>query len=289
MRYFVLSFLLIFSFQSTRAQSAQPGNALLWEVSGNGLDHPSYLYGTFHILCKDDINFSDHLKQTLSQIDTIYMELKLDDPMVMMSGMQYMMMKDGHNLKEYYTDDEYDRLASFFKDSLKTGLEMLQQMKPYLLTSMFYPYLSGCRSPSGVETEILKLAKEDKKPIKGLETMKFQASLFDSIPYELQAKELLKTVDDLQHARDQLQSLIDYYKSQNLTAIDSLMSQQDTTGLQLGDAFLADRNENWVAQLSQSFKNGSFLVAVGAAHLPGKRGLISLLQKAGFEVHPVTD
>ena len=56
---------LILSIGNATAQSGNniktdaSGNTLLWEISGNGLAAPSYLFGTFHLLCKDDINFSD--------------------------------------------------------------------------------------------------------------------------------------------------------------------------------------------------------------------------------------
>ena len=54
--------------QSCKAQSIQlplnpDDNSLLWEISGNGLKKPSYLFGTFHILCKQDVHFSETLKK----------------------------------------------------------------------------------------------------------------------------------------------------------------------------------------------------------------------------------
>ena len=69
--------------------NAQPGaanlktnaddNTLLWEVSGNGLTKPSYLFGTFHLLCRDDIRFSDALKQGVQNAAEVYLELDMDD------------------------------------------------------------------------------------------------------------------------------------------------------------------------------------------------------------------
>ncbi|MBN8863238.1 MAG: TraB/GumN family protein [Sphingobacteriales bacterium] len=37
------------------------------------------------------------------------------------------------------------------------------------------------------------------------------------------------------------------------------------------------------------FIYSTLLIAVGAGHLPGKEGVISLLRKAGYKVTPVTN
>ena len=50
-------------------------NSLLWQVSGNGLQQPSYLFGTFHLMCKDDIQFSEQLKAAVGRVDKVYMEM----------------------------------------------------------------------------------------------------------------------------------------------------------------------------------------------------------------------
>src|SRR4051812_37885012 len=91
-------------------------NTLLWQVSGKDLKKPSFLFGTFHLLCKDDINFSQQLKSAIQYSDTIYMELDMDDPSTMMSGLLYLNMKNGKTLKDFYTPEEYKKIQSFFND-----------------------------------------------------------------------------------------------------------------------------------------------------------------------------
>src|SRR4029079_13245193 len=130
--------------------------------------------------------------------DSIYMELDLDDPSTMMSALLYLNMKNGKSLKDYYTDAEYKKIQDYFNDSLQVPMLMFQKAKPYFLVALLYPKMMKCKTFSGVEEEIMKLAKEDNKQIKGLETMEFQASVFDSIPYDLQAKELLKNIDSVE-------------------------------------------------------------------------------------------
>lgn len=263
------------------------GNTLLWEVSGNGLDKPSYLFGTFHLLCKEDIHFSDALKTAMQRADTIYMEMDMDDPSTLMGGMLYMTMKDGKTLKDFYTEEEYKRLTDFFNDSLKTPIMMLQRMKPYFLVALFYPRLMDCKTVSGVEQELINLAKEYKKEIKGLETIQFQASVFDSIPYEWQAKELLKNVDSTQQMKNEFDQMVRLYKNQQLDSLAAMMNESEFSDEGFGKILLVDRNKNWAHQLQSLMKKESVFVAVGAGHLPGKNGLINLLKQMGYALTPI--
>lgn len=262
-------------------------NTLLWQVSGNGLKKPSYIFGTFHLLCPDDIHFSDQLKTAMQRSDTVYMELKMDDPSTMLGGMMYMTMKEGKTLKDFYTESEYEKLNNYFKDSLKMPLAMFQKMKPYFLVSLFYPKMMDCRSPSGVEMELVKLSKEYKKEIKGLETIMFQASVFDSIPYEWQARELIKNIDSLDVMKKEFNHLVSVYKEQKLDSVAILTTESEFSEEKYGKILLSDRNKNWAGQLDQIMKNTSVFVAVGAGHLPGREGLIELLRKKGYKVEPL--
>jgi hypothetical protein len=166
-------------------------------------------------------------------------------------------------------------------------LSMMQGMKPYFLIAMLYPKMMKCKTASGVEEELMKIAKENKKEIKGLETMQFQASVFDSIPYEWQAKELLKNIDSFPYYKKEFDTMVMQYKSQQLSAMEKLMSKSELGSEKFNDFLLTKRNINWVAQLKNIMNKKSLFVAVGAGHLVGNKGLINLLRKEGYTVEPL--
>ncbi|MGF2414654.1 MAG: TraB/GumN family protein, partial [Ferruginibacter sp.] len=262
-------------------------NTLLWEVSGKQLAAPSYLFGTFHLICKDDILISNQLKAAIKNTDEMYMELDMDDPATMMGALFLMNMKDKNTLKNLYKEDEYKKVESFFKDSLHTSITMFQSMKPFFLMAMLYPKMLPCKTMSGVEQELMNLAKENKKEIKGLETMAFQASVFDSIPYTQQAKELLKTIDSLQAYKKYFDTMVRIYKNQQLKEMENLFTKSEFGMEDNQDVLLDNRNKNWVLQLNTIMKKESVFVAVGAGHLVGEMGLIALLRKEGYTVRPI--
>ena len=295
MKYVIVVLLICFGMAGCHAQQEHSftvqknNNTLLWQVSGNGLKHPSFLFGTFHLLCKDDIHFSDPLKEAVKVSNEVYMELDMDDPSTLLSGMLYMNMQDGKKLSDLYTPEEYKKLETYFTDSLNTPMIMFQRAKPYFLVALLYPKMMDCSSPSGVEEELLKIAKENKKEIKGLETMQFQASVFDSIPYEWQAKELLKNIDSFSTYKNEFDEMIELYKNQELDSMQNMVGASEFGSDKYEDILLKDRNKKWVNELSEIMKNESVFVAVGAGHLSGDNGLINLLKKDGYIVTPLVN
>lgn len=274
--------------QTTPAlKTNKDANTLLWQISGNGLKENSYLFGTFHLLCKSDLHFGDQLKQAIKNAKEVYLELDMDDPSMLMQSMMVMSMKDGKKLKDFYTEAEYKKLEKYFTDSLQMPLALLQTMKPMLLEAMLYPKMLSCKTAVGVEDELMKLAKADKKEIQGLETMAFQASIFDSIPYADQAKQLLAAIDSTDKYKVFFNKMIDVYKSQRIKGLEALINDKEFGDADNNDVLLNNRNKNWVQQLKTIMKKESVFVAVGAGHLVGESGVIELLKKEGYVLTPI--
>ena len=268
-------------------QTNKDENTLLWEISGKGISEHSYLFGTFHLMCKADIQFSSALRSALVKAKELYLEVDLSDPANILGALLLLNMKDGKKLSDLYTIEEYRRVERFFKDSLKSSLTMFQSMKPSFLEAMLYPKMMPCKTISGVEQELMEMAKANKKKIRGLETMAFQAAVFDSIPYIDQAKELLKSIDSIEMYRSYFDTMVQVYKSQQLTSIESLFSKSEF-GLEENRGILLDnRNKNWVEQLKTIMKKQPVFIAVGAGHLVGEMGLIALLRKEGYMLRPL--
>ena len=285
----------LFVFVACKAQpqlklsSGKDDNSLLWEISGKGLKQPSYLFGTFHMMCKEDIQFSNNLLSAIQASKEVYFEMDLDDASNTLGAMFFMNMKDGKTLRDFFTVEEFLKLDTYFRDSLRTSLKTFQKMKPSFLEAFLYPKMMPCKNMSGVEQELLKIAANDKKEIKGFETIAFQASVFDSIPYDVQAKSLLKTIDSIDAYKVQFDKMVKVYKTQQIDQLEAMFTDE-TFGIKDGlDVLLDKRNLNWVEQLKTILPNNNIFMAVGAGHLVGKKGLIELLRKEGYQLRPIAN
>jgi uncharacterized protein YbaP (TraB family) len=143
----------------------------------------------------------------------------------------------------------------------------------------------GC-TPVSYENEIMKVAKKDSLPINGLETVEFQLQIFDEVPYSVQAKMLEKTLLDFDKSKKELKELVSIYKSKDINKMQQEVANELEYG-QYEDLLIKKRNSNWVPLISKTVKEKSTFIAVGAGHLGGENGIISLLRKAGFTITPV--
>lgn len=265
---------------------------LLWQVSGNGLEKPSYLFGTIHMICSEDAVLSDSLINIIKNSDQVYFEVDMDNLFEMLGVMKKMKMRDDTTLADLLTKDDYEKVKNYFqeKESL-VPFDVLETYKPMLAASLLMEPSSTCKSSEAMEEVIMKEAKADQKKIKGLETMAYQLSIFDTIPYKMQALQLVKYVDDVKKGKDdnakEYDKLLNAYKDQDLSKLEEITTASDITISSFTDILLYNRNRNWVEKLKDIMADHSVLVAVGAGHLPGEKGLINLLRKAGYTVKPV--
>jgi uncharacterized protein YbaP (TraB family) len=266
---------------------SQTPHTLLWRISGKNITRPSYLFGTMHVLCSRDAGLSDSLKAAIAHCDEIYFEINLGDMAGMLNSMKYMRMNDSKKLSDLLKPDEYARVKDYFaKHSSMLPFSLLERFKPMLISGLVEEQALDCETTDGMELLIMKEAKHG-KPVNGLETAEFQAGLFDSIPYETQAKELINYIDSSDQNKQQTRQLVELYNHQDLDGIDELSKKEDGGMSGYMDLLLYSRNRKWAKNLDTLLGKKSMLIAVGAAHLPGTGGVISLLRKEGYTVEPV--
>jgi len=276
---------------TSMAQSTAANNTLLWKISGNGIEKPSYLFGTIHMICKEDAYLSDNLTKAIEKADRIYLELDMDNLLEMVGVMMKMKMNNDTTLADLLTPEEYQLTKAYFEaKSSMLPFSVLETYKPLIASSLLMEASSACETQVAMEQLVMEAAKKNGKRIDGLETMAYQMSIFDSIPYKLQAQELFKgisTADTSTAGDEEFKEMMKAYRDQNLEQLGSMITKSDAGMMQYQDILLNNRNRNWVKKLNTLVKEKALVVAVGAGHLPGENGLINLLRKEGYTVTPV--
>ncbi|TMI84306.1 MAG: TraB/GumN family protein [Bacteroidetes bacterium] len=266
-------------------------NTLLWQISGNGVHSPSYLFGTIHMICSDDAILSDSLKNAIKNSDAIYFEVDMDNLFEMLGVVRKMKMRNDTTLADLLDKADYEKVRKYFEDKgTLLPFSILETYKPLVAASMLMESGTECQTPEAMEEVIMKEAKRYNKTVKGLETMAYQMSIFDTIPYKMQALQLVKYVDDVdkgQTDNKEYDELLQAYKDQDLSKLEELTKSTDMGISNFTDILLYNRNQNWVEKLKLILQDKPVVVAVGAGHLPGDKGVINLLRKAGYTVKPV--
>lgn len=267
-------------------------NALLWRISGKELSTPSYLYGTIHLIGKEDFFLTDSTKAAIERADLVTFEINMED-MTDMSAQMGMLMKafmdDGKTLRDLLSEEDYEVVKKHF-DEMGLPLFMLERIKPMFLTVMAGGDMSPDAMQSGdmlsYEIEIMEMAKKDEKKMGGLETMEFQMSVFDSIPYEAQAEMLVESIKSADAGDEEFAEMIKMYKAQDIVGMVSLMGEDEGIG-EYEDILLNTRNKNWIPIMGEMMMAQPTFFAVGAGHLGGDNGVVALLRKEGYTLEPV--
>ena len=268
-------------------------NSLLWKIEGKDI-HPSYIFGTIHMIDEDDYFFTKTMQSAFVDADGLALEFNLEDAMDM--GAQIGMlskafMRNDTTLKDLLTEEEYKIVQDHFS---KMGIPffLFERVKPMFLTifaseDMFSGMGFNMDGVKSYELELVDMAKASKMPISGLETMEYQLSIFDSIPYGAQADMLMASLtEDDAMASSHMDTLIHYYKTQNLQKLDELINADGTTAT-YRDILLDNRNRNWIPVIAELIAQQPMFIAVGAGHLAGEAGVLQLLKQEGFQVTPI--
>ncbi len=271
--------------QIVKAQDAP--QSLLWEITGKDLKQASYLFGTFHILCPQDLIMTEAIKSRLKSSEQLVLELDMDDPNMMSEMQKIMMLTGGKTLKNYLNEKEYARVGQFFKDSLNMPIDNLAGMKPFMLSTLLYPKYLGCQTASW-EITLMNLAQSQKLEVLGLETIQEQMKALDFMSVDEQAKSLVESVTDYAKGRKVIREMLNLYKTQAVEKMYQISIDyfsKDMKGME--KVMLEDRNRLWIPLMEKMSKEKPTFFAVGAAHLGGQTGVIALLRKQGYSVKPI--
>jgi uncharacterized protein YbaP (TraB family) len=267
--------------------------SLFWEISGNGLSRPSYLFGTYHLLGEAYLKKLPKVQAAFEAADGVVVETEMDSSKVVQM-ISMAVMKD-KKLSDLVSKDDYEMLAGEVQRSMGAPIELVAQFKPsFIMVTLTVMYaksgsLSEMEEARGValDSYFATAARQKGKSVATFETMEEQMRLLvDHLPLEEQARQLVefvKSKDQMAAVQDELLSL---YLRQDIDGLYKLYQKYEK---QFGDTswLLDDRNENWMKQLPAMLAEGNRFIAVGALHLPGKKGLIEFLQQHGYTVKPV--
>lgn len=278
--------------------------ALLWKISGNGLEEDSYLYGTIHIIDAESFFWPTNTMETFNKSEKVVFEIDLDemsDISNIFGMMSKIMMNDGMTLSKLLSDEDYKLVKDHFSE-MGLPMFMFEKMKPMFLTifaegDMDMGALTGgdpsASSSKSYEMEFYELANATDKEVFGLETMDDQISLFDSIPYSDQATMLVETIKAGKNEDPDVESEMDkitkMYLDQDIGAMVGSIEDEDSDLAGFEDLLLNDRNQKWIPQMTEYMLSGKTFFAVGAGHLAGSQGVINLLREVGYELTPLSN
>jgi uncharacterized protein YbaP (TraB family) len=278
---------------------------LLWSINGPGVANESYLFGTIHIIPEKDYFLPKGLVTSLNDADEVIFEIdprQMSDPGMLMGLLTKINMRGDTSLEDLLPKEKYAEVEAYFS-KMGVPVFLFKQMKPLFLSAMVGQDMKALQNSGGLgtggtksyELELTELAEAGEKAIGGLETMEFQLGLFDAIPYAAQAKMLYQAVvsdqgDTTGPEMSEMDKIVSLYKRKAIAEMAASFSAEGSGIAEFEELLLTRRNKNWVPQIMTKIKTTGAqpkLFAVGAGHLGGEKGVISLLRQEGLTVEPV--
>lgn len=256
--------------------------SLLWEISGNGLDKNSYLYGSMHVSEKVSYHLSDAFFKHLLEADFVANE---SEP----SGWAELM--EMFSFDYNYHDSKFYR-NFYLKPFQKQKIGQLLASRNFTMNDLLFrtnEFRKDFQEETYLDMFIYQTGRKYRKKTVGLEDAKESMALIMNIDYSdtMPVEENTQKLARILKSKSFEEALMDYYREKDLDMMDSLLTLSSPEPYL--DAMLYKRNLIMAHSIDSIAKQGSLFAAIGAAHLPGQKGVIELLRKKGYIVKPVFD
>jgi uncharacterized protein YbaP (TraB family) len=259
--------------------------SLLYEVKKDGFQ-TTYLYGTIHLIPDSLFLFTKKLKKIISQSDEMIFEITDFSDNESLTKM----LKSESNSFDIFSKVQQDSVLNWGAQLIESDTASFRRIFEYLkpINLLQLPTMKALQEHAvSVDLALMKFADEKGIVKSELETVAFQLELLNDLPDSVLAEMILSAMRQSKDS-DQLQAkLLHLYQTQDIEGLANLLNESDETSAFLDD-LIGKRNNKWLPKIIEKSKNKSCFVAVGAGHLGGKDGLISLFQQAGFIVSPIT-
>lgn len=262
-------------------------NALLWKLEKD--NYPtSYLFGTIHRNDSVIIDFVQDFLPYVDECDIFASEILMDDAS-MLKVMPYLIEKDtSKQIQHLYTDEEYAYIEKYFTDLLGKEMQLIiPYMSPYIASFLIYPSEETIENRPFVDLLFHDRAAENGLLLIGLESIESQMQYIINIDILDQKNHLWSLLQDEALIKETLVDITELYTNQDLDGLLAYIQLEAKEDPLITDTFLNERNLIQFENALSAMEESAIFIAVGAAHLPGEKGLIELFKQEGFQVSAV--
>ncbi|MEL6569397.1 MAG: TraB/GumN family protein [Pseudomonadota bacterium] len=267
------------------------GEPPVWTLADE--DTTVHLFGTVHILKPETKWRTETLDSVLTEADALYFEADVSSPEAAAEMARIVpqlgVFQDGTKLTDLLDADELKEVEEA-ATLIGVPMQAIEPMKPWLATvqmSVLALQKQGYAADSGVETVLTGLAKEQDIPLRYLESATEQLNFFADLPLEDQVEFLVASAIQIEDDPNMLDKLVEEWAEGDVDDLAAIMAEPDVMGSDaVYDILIVERNQNWVQQIKtlMDAEEGTFLMAVGAAHLAGDDSVVEMLRADGIDV-----
>ncbi|MCP1199211.1 TraB/GumN family protein [Notoacmeibacter sp. MSK16QG-6] len=277
-----------------------------WRIEKEGVS-PSYLFGTIHTTDPRALALSGPVESAFEKASVFVMEAAdtrstIAATLAMARHPSLFLYTDGTSAFDQLSDEHGAAVKAALK---RRGIDpsTATKLKPWLIAGMLAaPPCELQRKASGLvflDNALADRAEEAGKDVEGLETMVDQMKALAAMPMESHIEGLANAAELDKYAADMTETLTIRYLSGDLGLIMPALqaigediqgepSEEELASVaDFEEKVVTNRNRDMAEAAEPFLQTGNAFIAVGALHLPGDKGVVALLQQAGWKLTPV--
>ncbi len=266
-------------------ENLKHSKGMLWQIVKDGKE-ASYVFGTIHISDEEVTTLPEVVEKALNDSGQFVMEA-LPDTEQLMSFSKAMFFIDGQRLSNYLDEAVYEKtkeiLASYHLAS--EAVSVIQPWAAFLV--MNYPPDTG----QPLDMVLLSIAQQNGIAVAGLETLTEQEKLFTELDLDEQVTLLTDTVCHYETVEKDFAAMKSFYLERDLAGLYYYAQRYSLSNKpvyqKLMKKLIDDRNKTMVNRMQAMLDEGNVFIAIGAMHLVGDKGVLTLLEKQGYSISSV--
>lgn len=274
-------------------QKPQKTGSMMWQIKSG--KNTAYVLGSIHVVTRDFYPFPKEIDDAFEKSDKLLVEVDLTKPrsVAEMPGFSASPIYEGEDdtLWKHLDEKTAERLKKFLA-AQNIRLERFEIMKPWFV-ALEIDRIATAKSSAqsqitfGIDLYFLIRAM-GKKQIVELESPEFQQQIFYRQPEDVQVRYLIATLDRLETKRDYFAEMLQLWLKGDEEQLDRLFSEINGEPAEMQRQFREGRNPKMAEAIENCLKNGErcFMI-VGAAHVVGKEGIVSILKNKGYQTKQV--
>ena len=257
--------------------------ALLWRLDRPGTPGPSYLFGTMHVRDARAFRRREQVYACLAECAAFATEFDLRE-LEAGSDPDALYLPDGQRLSTLLGERHYARLRRTLRRAFGVDLARFDRLRPLVVANLVGEKTLAEQYTLSLDEHLWQRAEATGMTTLGLETYASQRELLRGLPLAAQLRSLRAIGRHPAKFRRQIQRLADYYAAGQLDQL-YRATRRGTGGMR--HAMIFARNARMAARFDELARDQPLFAAVGAAHLPGGKGMLRLLKQGGWRTEPV--
>jgi uncharacterized protein len=256
---------------------------MLWQFRRKTSDQIHYLFGTMHIGSAALLLKAGNVVPYLESCPAYAAEMRID----IFYGneiIRHLRLPEHLYLTDLFIPKHYSKYMNLLERHYGLDPDYLRGFTPFFIVNLITQKILSEEGYESIDSFLWNYAQNAGKTLLGVERPEEQISYLYRIPLAEQVKGMKKCLGNISKFNKQIHSLQNLYLKEDLSAL--YHKTKHSLG-SLRTMMLYERNVKMRDSIITISAEQATFFALGAAHLPGEKGLLRYLKLAGYEVKKV--